>query len=201
MNLAPFASHILSLCCESNLFALLARLFCFFVCLLFVCGSCKRKYFMERQKKMQPISCEKQQRSLRESLIICNSSLWSLAASQPLKCMKHPCILMINSPFGLASSCIFLLAAMRRILINSRKGSKNKGGALIGLEGVRRQEKFRAWDTWHPYGASPCTTWAFGGQHEDTEAASEEPRRRSWWTVEGMISTLGIWLRAGQLKV
>lgn len=40
---------------------------------------------------------------------------------------------MINSPFGLASSCIFLLAAMRRILINSRKGSKNKGGGADRL--------------------------------------------------------------------
>lgn len=30
--------------------------------------------------------------------------------------------------------------------------------------------------------------------------ASDEPRRRSWWTEEGRISTPGIWPRAGLLR-
>lgn len=40
--------------------------------------------------------------------------------------------------------------------------------------------------------------WAAGGHCEE---ASVDPRWRSWWAVDGLISTLGILPRDGLLKV
>lgn len=116
--------------CESCLFPFVLHLFCLFV-YLFVWlphGSHRGRYFMEIEKKNKAkVPWEAAKEAERESLTICNSSLWSLAASQPLKCMKRPCILMINSLFGLASSCIFLLVATGRVLTNSSKVQKELG--------------------------------------------------------------------------
>lgn len=168
---------------------------------LFVClphGSCRERYFTQREKKIKPMSHEKQQMSLRKSLITCNSSLWSLAASQPLKYMKHPCIL-INSPFGLASSCIFLLVVIRKVLTNSSKAQKGIGPAC--MEGVRRQESFWAQDTWHTYGTPQAGLGQSVGSNNSLRTHKMCPLEDLGRAVEVMISTLGVLPRAGLLKV
>lgn len=125
---------------------------------------------------MKPISCGKQPRSLRESPVICNSSLWSPAAPLPLKYMKHPCILMINSSFGLASSCILLLVAMRRILTHSREGSEKGVGGCV-LEAWKGQEagKVQGLRYLPRVRNITCVTWAISGVHEVTEALQMSP--------------------------
>lgn len=159
------------------------------VCLLFVYATCKRKYSMgrEKKKKMNPGPCEK------ESPIICNFRLWSPEASQPLKCMKHPCILMIRSPFGLAGSCIFLLVTTRRLLTNSRKGSPPKkvwsGGGfavLLGRGQEAEKNQFRAWRTWplplQHHSAREGTQWAPRGHRGGCR----------WAQVEELLDTGGL---------
>ena len=172
--------------------------FAFFVCLFATWIPCGR-YFTETQKKMKPKSYEMKQRSLRESLIIYNSSLWSLAASQLLKCTKHPCILMINSPFGLASSCIFLLVAIGRVLTDSGKAKKEWGWHAWKGSGGRK-------GSGHESPGKPWKHSHLGPEH--SVGSMKSLRRLTMIPVRGpgedtvlMISISGALPRADLLKV
>lgn len=136
--------------------------FCFFF--LFVSlphGPTRKKTFhrdkeRRKKKKWNQISWETAKKAARD-LIICNSSLCLKPSSlEPLKCMKQPCILMMNSPFGLASSCIFLLVAIGRVVTNLDRFKRNKRNGVDMLRKGQEVAKGKGtgrlahlWASWH----------------------------------------------------